>query len=76
MREINVEIITKTVEKLCIESNYYLPEDVKNALEDAMEKEESPLGKEILSDILKNQKIARTKGCSHMSGHRTCSYFS
>ncbi|HOG63760.1 MAG TPA: fumarate hydratase [Sedimentibacter sp.] len=62
MREINVEVITKTVEKLCIESNYYLPEDVKNALEDAMEKEESPLGKEILSDILKNQKIARTKG--------------
>jgi fumarate hydratase subunit alpha len=61
MREINVEVITKTVEKLCIESNYYLPEDVKSALEDAMEKEESPLGKEILSYILKNQEIARTK---------------
>jgi fumarate hydratase subunit alpha len=62
MREINVEVITKTVEKLCIESNYYLPEDVKSALEDAMEKEESPLGKEILSYILKNQEIARIKG--------------
>ena len=62
MREINVEVITKTVEKLCIESNYYLPDDVKSALEDAMEKEESPLGKEILSYILKNQEIARTKG--------------
>ena len=61
MREINVEVITKTVEKLCIESNYYLPDDVKSALEDAMEKEESTLGKEILSYILKNQEIARTK---------------
>ncbi len=60
MREINVEEITKTVEKLCIESNYYLPQDVKKALEDAMNKEESPLGAEILSDILKNQEIART----------------
>jgi fumarate hydratase subunit alpha len=60
MREINVEQITKTVEKLCIESNYYLPHDVKRALEDALEKEDSLLGKEILSDILKNQEIART----------------
>lgn len=60
MREINVEEITRTVERLCIESNYYLPQDVKKALEDAMEKEESPLGVEILSDILKNQEIART----------------
>ena len=61
MREINVEEITRTVERLCIESNYYLPQDVKKALEDAMEKEESPLGVEILFDILKNQEIARTK---------------
>lgn len=60
MREINVEDITKTVEKLCIESNYYLPQDVKKALEDALDKEESPLGKEILGDILKNGEIART----------------
>ncbi len=59
MREINVEEITKTVEQLCIESNYYLPLDVRKALEEAVDKEESPLGKEILSDILKNQEIAR-----------------
>ncbi len=61
MREINVEDITKTVEKLCIESNYYLPHDVKKAIEDAFVKEESPLAKEILADILENGEIARTK---------------
>jgi fumarate hydratase subunit alpha len=61
MREVNVSEITDVVEKLCIDSNYYLPEDVKNALETALEGEESPLGKEILQDILKNQEIARTK---------------
>ncbi|MGD9568787.1 MAG: fumarate hydratase [Sedimentibacter sp.] len=60
MREINVGEITKVVEKLCIESNYYLPQDVKKALEEALDKEESPLAKEILQDILKNQDIART----------------
>ncbi len=61
MREINVEEITQKVERLCIESNYYLPQDVKKALENALDKEESPLAKEILQDILKNQDIARTK---------------
>ncbi|MDD2481930.1 MAG: fumarate hydratase [Lutispora sp.] len=61
MREINVDIITNVVEKLCIDSNYYLPHDVKEALQDAVAKEESPLGKDILLDILKNQEIARSK---------------
>ncbi len=59
MREINVEEITKVIEKLCIESNYYLPQDVKKALENALDNEESPLAKEILKDIIKNQEIAR-----------------
>lgn len=59
MREINVDAITQTVERLCIEANYYLPEDVKKALEEAANKEESVLGKEILLDILKNEEIAR-----------------
>lgn len=59
MREVNVEEISKVVERLCIESNYYLPLDVKNALETALHKEESPLAREILQDIIKNQEIAR-----------------
>lgn len=59
MRELDVSGITEAVEKLCIDSNYYLPQDVKKALEDAYQNEESPLGREILSDILKNEEIAR-----------------
>lgn len=61
MREINVDIITNTIEKLCMEANYYLPLDVVEALETGAKKEKSPLGKEILMDILKNQEIARCK---------------
>jgi len=60
MREINVSEITGAVAKLCIDSNYFLPMDVQKALEAAMEKEESELGKEILGDILKNAEISRT----------------
>jgi len=59
MREINVSEITDVVAKLCVEANYYLPEDVQRALEAACKKEESDLGKEILGDILKNAKISR-----------------
>ena len=32
MREINVQQITDVVEKLCIEANQYLPEDVQCAI--------------------------------------------
>ncbi len=59
MRVLNVSQIADLVEKLCIDSNYYLPNDVVKALRDAVDKEESPLGTEILEDIIKNQLIAR-----------------
>lgn len=58
MRVINVDTVAKTVEELCIDANYNLPLDVKRALEEAVGKEESPLGREILLDILKNAEIA------------------
>ena len=32
MREIQASTITDVVEKLCIEANYHLPEDVKCAI--------------------------------------------
>jgi len=59
MREIRVETIIKAVEDICIDANYNLPEDVEKVLVEAVEKETSALGKEILQDILKNAEIAR-----------------
>ncbi len=61
VREINVSLVADAVEKLCIESNYYLPEDVKCALQKMQEEEESVLCKGILGDILKNAEIARER---------------
>ncbi|SHM37302.1 fumarate hydratase subunit alpha [Caldanaerovirga acetigignens] len=61
MREVHVDEIIAAVEKLCIEANIKLPEDVKSALNKAVEKESSPLGREILHDIIKNYQIAEEK---------------
>lgn len=61
MRELNVAEITGAIAKLCIDANYYLPEDVRNALFHAMDTEESELGREIITDIIKNAEIAATK---------------
>lgn len=59
MRTIKASDITATVKKLCMEANYYLGEDVEKALHDAMATEESPLGREILGQLLENAVIAR-----------------
>jgi len=59
MREINCQEIIDTVARLCIESNYYLGEDVLDALHDACEKEVSPVGQAVLDQILQNIEISK-----------------
>ncbi len=59
MRNINAELITESVKRLCMNANYYLGEDVVAALENARGKEESPLGREIINQILENARIAK-----------------
>ena len=59
MREINVTLITEKVRALCIEANTDLGEDVIQAFDRAMEKEDSPLGVEILKELKENARIAR-----------------
>jgi fumarate hydratase subunit alpha len=58
MREINASQITETVARLAIEANHYLGDDVVAALKNAREVEESPQGKEVLDQLLKNVDIA------------------
>lgn len=58
MRELDVARITEAVRDLSIETNIHLPDDVKKALRDALDEEESPLGREILQVILDNHDIA------------------
>ncbi len=61
MRVIDVSQITEAIAKLCIEANYELPDDVYQALKEALEKEKSPVGKAVLSMILENAELARQR---------------
>lgn len=59
MREIEAAKISEAVKKLVMDANYYIGDDVANAIKEALQKETSPTAKEILNIILENQKIAR-----------------
>jgi fumarate hydratase subunit alpha len=59
MRQIEARVITQTVSRLCQEANFVLGEDVITALRQALETEESPPGREVLSQLLENARIAR-----------------
>lgn len=61
MRQINTEEITDTVEKICIDANYNLGEDLITSLRNALDKEESPLGKEVIKQLLENAEIGRNE---------------
>ncbi|OGO05486.1 MAG: fumarate hydratase [Chloroflexi bacterium RBG_13_54_9] len=58
MREISVNAIVEAVIRLCQEANYFLGEDVLEALRRAEEIEESPNGREVLKRLLENAEIA------------------
>lgn len=58
MREINVNLITEKVRDLCMEANTDLGRDVLEAFDQAIQKEESPIGVEILKELKENAKIA------------------
>ena len=58
MREISVNTITEHIEKMCIDVNHFLSEDMKTALSTAESSEESELGRQILGQLQDNLKIA------------------
>lgn len=60
MRTIQSELITDVVAELCMEACYHLGKDVFQKIEQCMECEKSPLGKDILDQIRENAVIADT----------------
>ncbi len=59
MREINAEKITEVIERLCIEANQVLPEDVKEAIGKCRDCEDGEIACQILDNIIENYKIAQ-----------------
>lgn len=58
MRTINVEKVTETVKEMCIEATHFLSPDMEKALNNSYEKEQSPLGKQIIGQLKENLSIA------------------
>ena len=61
MKELHTSIVTEAVKELCKRANYFLGEDVLKRLEQCLETEESPVGKEVLQKIIENEEIARSE---------------
>ncbi len=61
VREIHISEIINTVKELCIESNYYLSNDVKEALNNAKENETWPLAENVLDQLILNSNIAQNE---------------
>lgn len=58
VRSIPVKEITEHIEEMCIEANYFLSEDMRQAIKRANGSEQSPLGKQILGQLEENLDIA------------------
>ena len=59
MKEVHVDEIISALEKLFIDANYDSSQNVVDTLEKAIDKEESPVGKEVLRELIKNANLAR-----------------
>ncbi|HZL65599.1 MAG TPA: fumarate hydratase [Thermoleophilia bacterium] len=58
VRDLDVRDITAAVRELCITANHDLPRDVYDALVAACAAEESPVGREVLGQLVENADIA------------------
>lgn len=61
MREIKVSEITNKVEEMFIDACRNIPCNILASLKEAKEKEESPLGKEVIERIIQNDELAKEK---------------
>ena len=59
MRYIERDLVVEAVERLCIEANYYIEDDVLNALKRSRKLETSSIGQRVLDQIIENDLIAR-----------------
>lgn len=58
MRTIQVNEITRNIREMCIEANHFLSPDMEKAMKNAVQREESPLGRQILEQLQENLRIA------------------
>lgn len=58
MRDVSASIITETIKDMCIRANHFLSPDMENAIHKAVKEEKAVLGRQILTQLEENMKIA------------------
>ncbi|MFD2925627.1 fumarate hydratase [Halobacillus naozhouensis] len=58
MKKVHYQDIVAHVSSMCEEANFELGEDVMNAFQSAVREEKSPMGKEVLNQLIENANIA------------------
>ena len=58
IRSVDVGTITEQIKEMCIEANHVLSQDMQEVFEAAVQREESPLGSQILKQLKENLRIA------------------
>lgn len=58
LRTVNVKEVTAVIKEMCIEANHFLSDDMAARMKKAVDEEESPLGKQILTQLQENLQIA------------------
>ena len=61
MREIKASIITDVIERLCMEANQVLPQDIKDAISTCRSQEDGGIACGILDNIIENYQIAENE---------------
>jgi fumarate hydratase subunit alpha len=61
IRELDVSILTDAVERLLIEANYRIPDDILDGLRQAVDRERSELGLRTLRQLILNYEVAATE---------------
>ena len=59
MRTIHTDEIISNIREMCIEANLTLSPDMQQVIKQAQEREDSPLGKQILGQLCENMEIAK-----------------
>jgi fumarate hydratase subunit alpha len=58
IRDIDVSVVRDAIAQLIVEANYNIPADILQALRDAFDREESPLGRRTLGQLVRNYEVA------------------
>lgn len=61
MRQITAAEISDNVAEMCQEANIFLGKDLEDSLRKSLDQEESPIGKEVLQQLIENVEIARNE---------------